>query len=150
MLRSRFLYWLFGAGLVLAAACDNAVAPKSPVASNPKAPAEPDLVTLIGSVHLSGTKLNPVFLSTSEGQNIPLTGESANALVSVENSGVEIRGQWDADGATFLVADFLVRIVDGTPVVDGTLVALYPTLTDLADPISYAIRPTRGGSDIML
>ena len=76
--------------------------------------------------------------------------ESANALVSVENSGVEIRGQWDADGATFLVADFLVRNVDGNPVVDGTLVALYPMLTDLADPISYAIRPTRGGSDIML
>ena len=148
MLRSRFLPIFIGAALVLATACNDSVSPKSPAASNPT-PSQPALVTLAGFVHLSGTKVNAVILTTSDGQDIPLTGDGANALVSVENAGVEVQGGWDGDG-TFKVADFLVHTVGGSEVIDGTLIAVYDVLVDISGPSGYAIRPTNGGSDIML
>jgi len=149
MLRSRLLPTLFGAGLVLAAACSDATAPNKPSASTPSAPLQPELVTLIGSVHLTGQKLNPVSLSTSDGQDIALNGANADMLTSLENAGVEVRGSWDSDGA-FAVADFLVETVDGAAVVDGVLLAIYAAPIENADVIGYAIRPTRGGPTIAL
>jgi len=151
MLRSRLLPWLFSSGLFLAAACSDSVSPKSQAIAGPTTPSQPYLFTLTGSVQLTGEKLYPVILSTSDGQQIRLTGDAANLLVSVENAGVEIHGQWESIGETFLVNDFLVRTVDGAQVVDGTLVAEYSTPTDLGgDPVGFAIRPTSGGFDIMI
>ena len=150
MSRSRFLPILFGAGLVAAAACSDATAPST--SSTPSTPLPPALISLSGSVHLSGTKLDPVFLSTSDGQEILLAGANAAMLTSVENAGVEVRGGWGADGA-FLVADFLVETVAGAPVVDGILVAMYDNVvvdTDATEPVGYAILPTRGGPTIAL
>jgi hypothetical protein len=149
MLRSRFVPTLFGAGLVLAAACSDATAPSAPSKTTPGAPLQPELVTLTGSVHLTGQKLNPVSLSTSDGQDIALIGANAEMLVSLENAGVEVHGGWDADGA-FTVADFLVETVGGAAVVDGILIAVYAAPIETADVIGYAIRPTRGGQTIAL
>jgi len=71
-------------------------------------------------------------------------------LVSVEDAGVDIRGQWESDGGVgFFVTDFLVRTMRGNAVVDGTLVAVI--MTDAGDDsMRYAIRPTDGGSDFVL
>jgi hypothetical protein len=149
MLRSRFVPTFLSASLIVAAACRDSVGPTSPVASNPKAPSAPALITLAGVVHLSGTKLNAVVLTTNDGQDIPLTGDGANALASVENAGVEVQGGWEGDGG-FQVADFLVRTMGGSAVIDGTLIALNSVLVDLDEPIGYVIRPTKGGSDIVL
>jgi hypothetical protein len=145
MRSSRFLPVVFGAGLVLATACSDATAPSS----KPTTPFEPSLVTLSGSVQRSGTKLNAVVLSTSDGQEIPLGGPNADALLSLENAGVEVRGGWGADGA-FQVADFLVETMNGAAVVDGFLIAVYDSPSDDAEVIGYAIRPTRGGLEINL
>lgn len=148
MLRSRFVpTTLFSAGLLLAVACNDAVAPKTGSASTPTQPKEAT-VTLSGTIHLSGMKLYPVVLSTSDGQDIPLAGTNANLLLSVADAGVDVSGEWDGDGA-FQVGDFLVRTVDGGPVVDGVLVSLRPVLTD-EEPIAYAIRRTSGGALITL
>ena len=149
MRSSRFLPIVFGAGLVLATACSDASTPSAPSSSKPTTPLEPSLVTLSGSVHRSGTKLNAVVLSTSEGQEIPLAGANADALISLENAGVEVRGGWDADGA-FQVADFLVETVNGTAVIDGFLIAVYGSPEENAELVGYAIRPTRGGPDFNL
>lgn len=153
MLRSRLLPWLFNAGLFFAAACGDSVSPTPGVTAAPAAPtapSEPALVTLTGSVHVTGRKMYPVVLSTSDGQDIRLTGESANLLASVDNAGVEVRGHWqsDSDDGGFFVANFLVRSIGGNAVIDGTLVAFF--LTDAGGPIGYAIRPTAGGFDIEL
>ena len=152
MQRSRLLPWLFSAGLLLAAACSDSVSPPSSGTAAPTPQPSQSLVTLIGSIHLTGEKLYPVVISTSEGQEVRLTGENANILVSVENAGVELHGRWELDGgAGFFVSDFLVRTMDGFSVIDGTLVALYATQTDIVgDPIGYAIRPTLGGSDVQI
>ena len=150
MLRSRLLPWLFSAGLFLAAACSDSVAPPASGTAAPVPQPSPTLVTLTGSIRLTGEKLYPVILSTSDGQDVRLTGESANMLVSVENAGVDIRGQWESDGAIgFFVTDFLVRTMAGNAVIDATLVAVITHDTG-DDPIRYALRPTDGASDIML
>ncbi len=153
MLRSRLLPWFLGAGLSLAAACSDSVsAPASGAAAVPAAPSQPALITLTGSVHLTGHKSYPVVLSTSDGQEIVLSGESANLLASVENAGVEVHGHWSAiEDNAFFVADFLVRTVAGGAVLDGVLVVMYSAPGEtFGDPIGYAIRPTDGGSDVML
>lgn len=151
MLRSRLLPWLFSAGFFLAAACSDSVAPgPEPTAAAPApiAPAGPTLVTLSGSVHATGEDLYPAWLSTEDGQDIRLTGENANILVSVDNAGVEVHGRWETDGANaFFVADFLVKAVNGSAVVDGILIELAPLSVD--SPV-YAIRQTNGGAYIML
>ena len=151
MLRSRLLPWLFSAGLFLAAACSDSVSPTTDRAAAPVDTAV-NLITLTGSIHLTGEKLYPVVLSTSTGFEIPLTGENANILMSVENAGVEVHGRWSTEGGdAFLVNDFVVETMEGSAVIDGTLVALYSTPTDITgDPIGYAIRPTLGGSDVKL
>jgi hypothetical protein len=93
--------------------------------------------------------LNEIVLSTSDGQEIALTGANASLLASVDNAGVEVRGAW-TDYGSFDVADFLVQMVNGATVIDGTLIAVYDAPTDTGDPIGYAIRPTRGGATVAL
>jgi len=146
MRSSRFLPIIVGSGLVLAAACSDASAPSAPSSSKP---VEPSLVTLSGSIHASGTKLNAVVLITTEGQEVPLGGANADVLLSLGNAGVEVRGGWSADGA-FQVADFLVETMNGTQVIDGFLIAVYDSPSEDAEFMGYAIRPTRGGPDIDL
>jgi len=142
---------LFTAGLFLVAACSDSVAPKQEATAAPVVSAPPSLVTLSGSVHVTGEDLYPVALTTSDGQTVRLTGESARILISVDNAGVDIRGRWETDGADgFFVADFVVRAVDGNAVIDGTLVSLDPTLFADDESPRYAIRRTDGGSYIML
>jgi hypothetical protein len=152
MLRSRLLPWLFTAGLFLAAACGDSVSPTTDRAAAAPTSSPVNLITLTGSIRLTGEKLYPVVLSTSTGFEIPLTGENANILMSVENAGVEVHGRWDPEGGDgFFVSDFLVETMGGNAVIDGTLVAVYSTPTDIdGDPIAYAIRPTLGGSDVNL
>jgi len=153
MSRSRLLPWFFSIGLLLATACSDSVSPvaSSGAAAAPTTPVSPSFVTLTGSVHVSGEDLYPVWIHTSDGQDIHLTGASANMLLSVDNATVDVRGRWETDGANeFFVKDFLVREVNGNSVIDGTLVALYPLITDDGEPLGYAIRPTAGGSDILL
>jgi len=151
MRHSRLLSTVFSAGLVLAAACSDAVAPGSPptsaVTSQPSQPSAPQ--TLTGTVYMSGQDLNPVALRTSDGHDILLAGAGANELANVLDAGVEVRGQFDADGV-FEVADFLVRFVNGNSVVDGVLIAVPDLPTKSAEIIGYAILPTRGGAAIML
>jgi hypothetical protein len=148
MLRSRFLPTLFSAGLLFAVACSDAVAPQKQAGSISTPQPESALVTLSGTIHLSGMKAYPVVLTTSDGQDIPLAGTNANLLLSVADAGVDVRGAWNGDGG-FEVGDFLVRMVNGGPVVDGVLVSLDPFITD-DGPIAYAIRPTSGAALIML
>lgn len=153
MSRARLLPWLFSLGLFLAAACSDSVSPvaSSGAKSAPMTPASPAIVTLTGTVHRSGEDLSPVWIHTSEGQDIRLVGDGANMLLSVDNATVDVTGRWETDGAEeFFVRAFLVREVGGNEVIDGTLVALYPLLTDIDEPIGYAIRPTAGGSDVLL
>jgi hypothetical protein len=109
------------------------------------------LLTLTGSVHRSANRINEFILATDDGQEIPLSGGTASMMASVENAGVEVRGAWSGDGA-FEVADFLVRTVDGAPVLDGVLIAVYerPVDKESIEPIGYAILPTRGGLTIAL
>ena len=83
------------------------------------------------------------------GRTVPLIGANADPLVSLENAGVEARGAW-TDAGTFEVADFLVDMVGGATVLDGTLIAVYNVPTDTGDPIANAIRPTRGGAIVAL
>ncbi|HWJ13213.1 MAG TPA: hypothetical protein VNS10_05675, partial [Gemmatimonadaceae bacterium] len=151
MRHSRLLSTVFSAGLVLAAACSDAVAPGSPptsaVTSQPSQPSAPQ--TLTGTVYMSGQDLNPVALRTSDGHDILLAGAGANELANVLDANVEVRGEFYADG-TFQVADFLVRVVNGNPVVDGVLIALYAMPVESTEIIGYAILPTRGGAAIML
>ena len=150
MLRSRLLPWFFTAGLFLVAACSDSVAPKQEATAGPMVSAPPSLVTLSGSVHVTGEDLYPVALTTSDGQTVRLTGESARILVSVDNAGVDVRGRWETDGADgFFVADFVVRAVDGNAVIDGTLIALDPAILDDGSP-QYAIRRTDSGSYVLL
>jgi hypothetical protein len=58
---------------------------------------------------------------------------------------VEVRGSWNADG-TFEVADFVVQMVGGAPVLDGILVAVYDTKLQTEDRmvLGYALQLTRG------
>lgn len=150
MRHSRLLPTVLSIGMVLAAACSDAVAPGSPQPTSaapliPVSPQPSSLQSLSGTVHMSGVDLNPVALRTSDGHDILLAGENANQLANVLDAEVEVRGEFDTDG-TFQVGDFLVRFVNGNPVVDGILVQLNDDETDLA----YAILPTRGGAAIRL
>ena len=103
------------------------------------------MIAITGSVHLTGMKLNEVVLKTSDGLEIPLAGAATALLARVDNAGVEVRGSWNPDGA-FAVADFLVEMVGGSPVLDGVLIAVYDTklLTEDRMVLGYALRLTRG------
>lgn len=130
---------LLAASLVASTSCSDTTSPTVPVGGQ-AAPPTP-LTSLEGVVHLSSNKLNGIVLSVADGSDVVLDGPEAAELASVENATVEVRGRWDAD--TFLVADFLVRRVDGADVMDGILINL--SATEIAsDTSGYALRLTEG------
>ena len=127
MLSSRLLTAFAASGLLASASCSDTTAPNLPPhVQSPRTPLMPQLITISGSVHLTGMKLNEVVLNTSDGLEIPLAGASTALLARVDEAGVEVRGSWNADSA-FDVADFVVQIVGGAPVLDGVLIAIYDT-----------------------
>ena len=145
MLSSRLLTAFAVAGLLAAVGCNDTTAPNLPPESKPSTPLMPEIITFTGSVHLTGTKLNPVVLNASDGSEIPLAGATTALLARVDAAGVEVRGWWNTD-RTFEVADFVVQIVDGAPVLDGVLIAVYDTKLKTEDRmvIGYALQLTRG------
>jgi hypothetical protein len=104
------------------------------------------LVTIAGSVHVTGRDEASLILITDEGYEIPLIGAAAARLARVDGAGVEVRGSWNAD-ESFTVSDFLVREVGGVPVIDGVLVSLDDFVDDAHTnaALVYAILLTRGG-----
>jgi hypothetical protein len=130
---------LLAASFVASTSCRDTTAPAVAVGGL-AAPATP-LISLEGVVHLSSNKLNGIVLSVSDGPDVVLDGPEAAELASVENADVQVRGRWDAD--TFLVADFLVRQVDGADVMDGILINL-SAMEIASDTIGYALRLTQG------
>ena len=163
MLTSRLLTAFAASGLLASASCSDTTAPKvprtltpatpnAPRTPTPATPLMPQLITITGSVHLTGMQLNEVVLNTGDGLEIPLAGASTALLARVDEAGVEVRGSWNADSA-FDVADFVVQIVGGAPVLDGVLIAIYDTkacteessvLGNERSVLGYALRLTRG------
>ena len=141
----RILPVLIGAWLVAAAACSDSVAPDRSPGYAPVVPMAPPLVTLSGFPHSSADRLDQVVLTTEDGQDVLLVSDGG-PLPRVENSGVDVRGRWNADG-TFDVSNFVVRSIDGEPVLDGVLIALYaPPIIDTEPPalMGFALRLTDG------
>jgi hypothetical protein len=134
----RIIPLLIAASLVAGTSCVDTAAPTPPVR---QAATGAPLATLTGVIHLSLTKANGVVLSTADGEDVVLDGSEAS-LASVENAEVEVRGRWNAE--TFVVADFLVRRVDGNDVMDGILTALRDQDEMQGDIIGYALSLTRG------
>ena len=145
MLSSRLLTAFAVAGLLAAVGCNDTTAPNLSPESRPITPLTPQIITFSGSVHLTGMRSNDVVLNTSDGLEIPLAGASTALLARVDTAGVEVRGSWNTDGA-FEVADFVVQIVDGAPVLDGVLIAVYDTKLKTEDRmvLGYALQLTRG------
>ena len=147
MLPSRLLTAFAAAGLLAAVGCSDATAPNVPQVSTPGTPLAPQLIAISGSIHVTGMVLNEVVLTTSDGLEIPLAGAPTKMLMRVDAAGVEVRGFWNGDGA-FEVSDFVVQIVDGTPVLDGVLIAVYDTqiVTEESTILGYALRLATGGT----
>lgn len=141
MRAKRIVPTLIAACLVASTSCSDASAPTSP--GGQAAPAAPaPLTTLEGVVHLSQTKLNGIVLTLGDGQDVILDGSEATSLANVENADVEVRGQWSSE--TFVVADFVVRQVDGADVMDGILTVMRTQDAIEGDIIGYALSLTRG------
>lgn len=137
--------------LVATAACNDSTAPNRSSSSparpaTPATPAEPTLVTLAGSVHVTGRDEASLILTTDDGSEIALNGAGAARLARVDGADVEIRGSWNSD-QTFTVSDFLVRKVAGVEVIDGVLISLDDFVDDAHTnaALVYAILLTRGG-----
>jgi hypothetical protein len=145
MLSSRLITAFAVVGLLTTAGCNDTTAPNLPPESKPSTPRMPEMIAITGSVHLTGMKFNEVVLKTSDGLEIPLAGAATALLARVDDAGVEVRGSWNIDGA-FEVADFLVQMVGGAPVLDGVLIPVYDTklLTEDRAVIGYALQLTRG------
>jgi hypothetical protein len=133
--------------LAAAVACNDTAAPnRSPSTPfTPASPAGPTLVTIAGSVHVTGRDGASLILLTDDGYEVALNGGGA-ALARVDGADVEVRGGWNAD-ESFDVSDFLVRKVDGVPVMDGVLISLDDFVDDAHTnaALVYAILLTRGG-----
>jgi hypothetical protein len=145
MLSSRLLTAFAVVGLLATAGCNDTTAPNVPQQSKPTTPLMPDIITISGSVHLTGMLLNEIVLNTNDGLEIPLAGAATALLARVNDAGVEVRGWWNADG-TFAVDDFVVQMVGGEPVLDGVLIPVYDTklFTEDRAVIGYALQLTRG------
>ena len=145
MLALRLFTAFATAALVGVVGCSDATAPNVPQDAAPITPPIPQMMTISGSVHLTGVVFNEVVLTTADGLTIPLAGAATALLARVDNAGVEVRGSWNSEGA-FAVADFVVEIVDGAPVLDGVLIALYDTeiYAEESTVVGYALRLTRG------
>lgn len=141
--------------LVAAAACNDSTAPKQSAStpsrpSTPATPAEPTLVTIAGFVHVTGRDEASLILTTDDGYEIRLIGAGAARLARVDGAGVEVRGSWNAD-ESFSVSDFLVREVNGVPVMDGVLISMDDYVDDAHTnaALVYALVLTRGGMVIL-
>jgi len=141
--------------LIAAAACNDSTAPNRAASSpstpsTPATPAEPTLVTIAGSVHVTGRDEASLILLTDDGNEIGLTGAGAARLARVDGANVEVRGSWNAD-ESFTVSDFLVREVDGVPVMDGILISMDDYVDDAHTnaALVYAVLLTRGGMAIL-
>ena len=145
MLSSRLLTAFAAAGLLAAVGCSDTTAPNVPQASTPGTPLEPQFMAISGSIRVTGMLLNEVVLTTDSGFEVPLTGAPTAMLARLDAAGVEVRGLWGPDGA-FQVADFVVQVVAGAPVLDGVLIAVYDTqiVTEESSILGYALRLTRG------
>jgi hypothetical protein len=140
MSRTRSLPTLLAVACVAAsAACSDTTSPtRVPPAYAPPAPL---LITLNGVVRLTEKAEPSVILQTSDGDEIPLSGVEVELLTRLDDAGVEVRGNWDADGM-FRVSDFLVRNVDGATAMDGVLIEFYDD--DSGEEITgYGLRLTR-------
>jgi hypothetical protein len=138
MRTTRIAPTLIAACLVASTSCSDAAAPTS--SGGPATTAA--LTTLNGVVHLSPTKANGILLTLSDGEDVILDGSGSASLANVENAEVEVSGHFSDDA--FLVADFLVRRVDGADVMDGILTALRVQDDMEGDIIGYALSLTRG------
>jgi hypothetical protein len=137
----RIVPILIAACLVASTSCSDASAPTS--LGRQAAPAAPaPLTTIEGVVHVSQTKANNIRLTLADGEDVILDGSEAASLANVENADVEVRGQWSSE--TFVVADFVVRQVDGADVMDGILTAMRTQDAIEGDIIGYALSLTRG------
>jgi hypothetical protein len=139
-MRTRTIPILIAACLVATASCSDTATPTSPGTGTQAAPTTASQTTLYGIVQLSQTKEGGTVLRMGDGE-VPLSGPGSDGLASVENAEVEVRGGFDAD--TFVVADFLVRRVGGSDVLDGVLITLYGQEID-GDGLGYALSLTRG------
>jgi len=145
MLPSRLITAFAAAGLLAAVGCSDATAPNVPQASTPGTPLAPQIISISGSIHVTGLGLSQVVLATSDGLEIPLAGYRTLMLARVNDAGVEVRGFWNTDGM-FEVTEFVVEIVNGAPVLDGVLIAVYDTetSTETSTILGYALQLTRG------
>ena len=137
--------------LVAGAACNDSTAPNRSASnpsgpSTPTTPSEPTLVTIAGSVHVTGRDEASLILTTDDGFEIALNGAGAARLARVDGADVEVRGSWNSD-QSFTVSDFLVRKVAGVPVMDGVLISLDDFVDDAHTnaALVYALILTRGG-----
>jgi hypothetical protein len=145
MLPSRLLTVFAAAGLLASVGCSDTTAPNVPPQSTPGIPLEPQVISISGSIHVTGLGLSQVVLTTIDGLEIPLAGYRTLMLARVNDAGVEVRGFWNTDGA-FEVTEFVVEIVNGAPVLDGVLIAVYDTeiYTETSTILGYALQLTRG------
>ena len=139
MRTTRVVPILIAAGLVATASCSDTTTPTSP-GTVPQAGPTTSQTTLYGTIHLSQIKGSETVLSMGDG-DVPLTGAGSAGLASVENAEVEVRGQFNAE--SFVVADFLVRRVGGSDVLDGVLIAIYDQEIG-GDSLGYGLSLTRG------
>jgi len=142
MSRSRWVS-LFAAGLLALTACSDATTPSGP---SPASVIPPAKITLSGVVSATGRDpLNALVLTTEDGSRITLlVSAETSALGALAGAGVDVRGRWDGD-QSFVVDEFIVREVGGTPVLDGILVEqLFSDLGD--DPVIGYVLRLRDGS----
>lgn len=80
--------------------------------------------TLRGTIAVTGTdrEHHVVVKPRDGGRAIELRGPAAETVGRASGADVMVRGTRDASGG-FVVSSFVVRTVDGAPVVDGTLAA---------------------------
>jgi hypothetical protein len=146
MRRTRFIPALVGACLAAGTACSDTVAPTGETGSSP--PLTPQLITLTGVIHLSETTSRyTAALDIGDGPEITLDGADFSSFAAVDRVEIEVRGNWLAD-RVFEVSDFVVQSVEGTPALDGILVAVEEDQTDdkSGSITVYALQLTRGGS----
>ena len=141
--------------LVAAVACNDSTAPNRSAStpsrpSTPAIPADPTLVTIAGSVHVTGRDEASLILVTDDGFEVALRGAGAARLARVDGADVEVRGSWNSD-QSFTVSDFLVRKVDGVPVMDGVLISMDDFVDDAHTnaALVFALALTRGGTVIL-
>jgi hypothetical protein len=139
MRTTRTIPILIVACLVATASCSDTGTPTSPGTGSQAGPTTSQ-TTLYGIVHLSQTKEGGTVLRMGDGE-VRLSGAGSAGLASVENAEVEVRGGFNGD--SFVVADFLVRRVSGSDVMDGVLINVYGQEAG-SNGFGYGLSLTRG------